>query len=167
MYISVINNNDDKLDIDDHHYLFFDDLTAMYHTPPEEPTGIADIDNYMKSICLCHEEIGTDTLNELESRLQVLKTDELFYSTICNTLNSKKKWYEKNAKNSYSTTKKVQVEELLAWNNERLSMKILKHTFLHRKSEPLVTFKIADIITGKRYNFSDAGKYKQILSTIL
>lgn len=63
--------------------------------------------------------------------------------------------------NASSTTKPIIVTDLLAWNNEELSIQILKHCFLHRSSEQKINIDIPSILSGKRQCFNAPGEYEQ------
>lgn len=53
---------------------------------------------------------------------------------------------------------KLEVCNLVAWNNEEINTVILKHTFLNRHHEKLLSFKIKDILCSKkRGNFLPPG----------
>ncbi|KAF2901122.1 hypothetical protein ILUMI_05065 [Ignelater luminosus] len=58
-------------------------------------------------------------------------------------------------------TRKVLITDLLAWNNEELSVDMLKHVFLHRNFEKYISFCIGDLLAGNRSEFRKAGTYEE------
>ncbi|KAB0793109.1 hypothetical protein PPYR_12729 [Photinus pyralis] len=57
-------------------------------------------------------------------------------------------------------TKKVLVTELLAWNNEDISIEIMKHAFLHRNFEKTVSYLASNVLVGNRTEFNQSSAYE-------
>lgn len=61
---------------------------------------------------------------------------------------------------SVSTTK-VLVTDLLAWNNEKMFINMLKHCFLHKTTENSMSFDVSKLLAGERKEFEKAGKHER------
>lgn len=120
---------------------------------------MSQIKNYLIDTCGCNEGMYVDNLYLLEKELEALIKDELFFESITNNLKVK---LEKHLRQSQEAkkvkTKKISVNYVLSWNNEKYCIRMLKQSFLHRKSEYMVNFKVSDIIAGHRNAFGKPGK---------
>ncbi|KAJ8972040.1 hypothetical protein NQ314_000425, partial [Rhamnusium bicolor] len=121
-------------DDDTRSYMTIDyDRDIQYTTTPTEfgdEYVASAIKEYFKDRCTCDEEMQIDDLNILEQQLEEVTKDELFYETIYKNLQDKLDAHKIKTEENNSTdvkTKKVVVNDLLAWNNEELSMSMLKH----------------------------------------
>lgn len=61
-----------------------------------------------------------------------------------------------------TSTTKVLVTELLAWNNEKMFTKMLQHCFLHKTTEKNMSFDVSKILAGERQAFQKAGKHEKV-----
>ncbi|GJQ81739.1 hypothetical protein Trydic_g9178 [Trypoxylus dichotomus] len=57
--------------------------------------------------------------------------------------------------------RKVVVTDLLAWNNDELSIEILKHVFTHRNREDSTSFSIPKLLSGDRGKFNTPGELER------
>ncbi|KAG5887190.1 hypothetical protein JTB14_016676 [Gonioctena quinquepunctata] len=105
----------------------------------------------VENICICEEDIQVEDITKLEKQYDFLVEEETFYGNISKNMMEKLNILSESLeKRSKMKTKKIVVDELLAWNNEKLLTDMLKHSFLHRESERLVTFKVSEILGGQR-----------------
>ncbi|KAJ8986146.1 hypothetical protein NQ317_005619, partial [Molorchus minor] len=121
------------------------------------------IEDYLMDTCDCHEEMHIGDLDILEKQLEALSRDEIFYEALRKSLQKKLKYHLKKSEECTDKvkTKQVVVNELLAWNNEELSMNMLKHSFLHRRSEYMVLFSVSRLLKGKRDAFGEPGSHER------
>lgn len=54
--------------------------------------------------------------------------------------------------------KKIIVTDLLAWNNEEMYIEMLKHVFVHKNKENILSFSIAKLLSGDREKFNPTGE---------
>lgn len=69
--------------------------------------------------------------------------------------------FKEGGEEAKGAKKMVLVTDLLAWNNEALSMEMLKHSFIHRDFEKDMSYSVANILRGDRYHFFKAGAYEE------
>lgn len=71
-----------------------------------------------------------------------------------------KEYNEDNEYNVYNEPiyTQVLVEKLLAWNNDNLAIAVMKHAFLHRNYEKLLSFNVSDVLTSRRNLFLPPGE---------
>ncbi|XP_074032109.1 uncharacterized protein isoform X1 [Leptinotarsa decemlineata] len=150
---------------DDHSLesITFSDLNFITPVSSIEDFKVSAIETYLEKICVCQEAIEIENLSELEKQLDFLLTEETFHGSIRDNMVSKLQYLRETIQNQPNIkTKKIVVDELLAWNNEQLLMDMLKHSFLHRESEKLTTVKVSAIIGGHRKEFSaQYGRYEK------
>lgn len=134
--------------------LNFDKLSKDF-SASELPT----IRNYLINTCACDEMVYSRDLYEMEKELETLTRDTLFFESILKNLKQKLEVHLRKCQDRAKVkTRKMPVNDVLAWNNELYCMRMLKHSFLHRRSEYMVNFKVSDLLAGNRAVFENAGK---------
>lgn len=137
-------------------YEFFSDTDVYTQT---DPVATNHVNDYLKGTCTCDEGVDVDDLLQMEQRLEAAVKDERFFESITRNLKEK---LEKHLRQAQSTvkmrTRKLLVNHVLSWNNEKNCVIMLKHSFHHRKSEYMVNFKVSDLIAGNRTLFGKPGK---------
>lgn len=126
-----------------------------------------------------YKDVAKDMLKKLGGSEDVITSSDQLYSTIVRNRNStffnEKLFFESNFnkdidmyvkildynENNEPVYKQVVVEKLLAWNNDKLAIEVMKHAFLHRNYEKLLTFKASDVLTNRRHLFLPPGDHEK------
>ncbi|XP_045476005.1 uncharacterized protein LOC123681765 [Harmonia axyridis] len=106
-------------------------------------------------ICLDEEIPNADFLME---QIASLDKKEKFYQKIITFLNETlfKEFSNVNESTS-SKVVKLQVEDLLTWNNGKTAIEILQHAFRYRNFEKILSFNIKSLLIGDRSSFGKLG----------
>lgn len=150
-------------DIDDDE-LFNGEETDFSYADTDVPPQIEDastsrIKTYLENICICGEAMNVEDLHEMERELEAVMRDEEFFQSIRKNLKKKLEKHLREAQNNVKVrTRKVLVNHVLSWNNEKYSVLMLKHSFHNRRTEYMVDFKVSDLIAGNRTLFGNPGK---------
>ncbi|CAH1175896.1 unnamed protein product [Phaedon cochleariae] len=139
----------------------FDD-TASYAISEGIISLPEEIEKIYQGTCVCDEEMGIEDLAFLEKQYEDLMEEELFYNNIRRGLSDRLTRHSLEIRhNSITQFETDEIKEVLAWNNEKLMIDILKHSFLHRKSENRLNVKLSAIFESQRFiEFSHRGHYE-------
>ncbi|XP_057650977.1 uncharacterized protein LOC130890738 isoform X2 [Diorhabda carinulata] len=108
--------------------------------------------------CTCMDEMGIEDIVNLENKLDCISNEYAFYSIIANQLREKRNTLSHHLKiRETFKFSKVTPSNVLAWNNEPILMKILKHSFLLRRTEYMVNFNVSDLLSGLRQGYGPPG----------
>lgn len=130
--------------------------------------GTGRIQGYLIDTCQCDEATHGRDLYELERELEAITMDEVFFESIRRNLKEKLETHLNRSQEGVGMrTKKLFVNDVLAWNNEEYCMRMLKQSFVHRKSEYMVNFKVCDLLAGSRHLFNDPGNTFSITLSLL
>ncbi|CAG9864720.1 unnamed protein product [Phyllotreta striolata] len=129
----------------------------------EMPKEESARETYEKEVCECLEEMDIEDLRELEVKQIELKKDEFFYDEIYKHLSAEIEKIEKvlNSKKTVRT-KKIVVNQMMAWNNEALLVEMTKHSFVHRNTEYMVNFRVPSVLLGNRLGFMEIGQQEKL-----
>lgn len=122
------------------------------------------------------EKIKMDELEESGSAVDLLSTDGTKFTqkidsykaqvealmTFKDTLKAKLLTDNTEKIEEPLSTTKVLVTELLAWNNEKMFMKMLQHCFLHKSTESNMSFDVTKLLAGERHDFNRSGKHERV-----
>nr|CAH7723332.1 unnamed protein product [Callosobruchus chinensis] len=133
--------------------------TTVSQLSSKQPVSVDK--DYLDNICYCDEEMDIDSLAVLEEQQRELQKDEFFYRTLVENLEPKLERHLEAINEPPLNTKRIVIEKLLAWNNEKICKQMVKHSFIHRHSESMVSFPVSNVLSQDRIGFKEAGKHER------
>ncbi|KAK4873905.1 hypothetical protein RN001_013265 [Aquatica leii] len=132
------------------------DMCQLFNEESDNVSLINDLFNLDDYNKIFNDSIKT--LNATDDAIKILKIKK-------RNLQDKIKYEESQLRNPTPIApkpcmKKVLITDLLAWNNEEMSIKMMKHAFLHRNFETTVSFCVAKVLSGNRNEFKEYGNYE-------